>query len=184
LLQRYAAERPEQRDVAERIANLVRSHADCFDRTCRPGHITGSAWVTTPQRDRFLLVHHAKLEKWLQPGGHADGEHDVAGVALREAREESGIDALKLATCETRGGALPYDLDVHVIPARFDREGQLLEDAHEHHDVRFLILGDAAIEPCVSVESHAAGWFTADEVRSLTQEESVLRMLRRSLSEC
>lgn len=178
LLDRYADRYPGEHLVADRIRHLVQSHPDCFQRTCRPGHITASAWVTTPAGDRFLLVHHRKLGRWLQPGGHADGQTEVAQVALREAREESGLADLRLAADGLDG--LPLDLDVHIIPARYDAAGVLLEDAHEHHDVRFLIVGDGDATPTPSDESHAARWFTADELRQATSEESVLRLWRKA----
>jgi 8-oxo-dGTP pyrophosphatase MutT (NUDIX family) len=178
MLDRYEARYPSEHDVAARIRSLVREHADCFARTCRPGHVTASAWVTTPARDRVLLVHHRKLDRWLQPGGHADGQSDVPAAALREAVEESGLADLRLAD---NGAAMtPLDLDVHIIPSRYDAAGNLVEDAHEHHDVRFLIIADGELAPQVSDESHDVRWFTAEELLAVTDEESVLRMWRKA----
>ncbi|MGL4512931.1 MAG: NUDIX hydrolase [Lacipirellulaceae bacterium] len=171
MLAEYALRTPEEADVAERIAALVAGHADCFDRACRPGHVTGSAWIVSPPRDRVLLLHHRKLGRWLQPGGHADGDPDVARVALKEATEETGLASLRLLS------ATPIDLDVHVIPARRAPDGAPLDDQHEHHDVRFLVEADPAEPLAVNDESHAVRWFTPDEVRGLTQEWSVLRLL-------
>lgn len=178
LLDDYAARYPEERAVAERIRALVEAHVDCFDRTCRPGHITASAWVTTPARDRALLVHHRKLGRWLQPGGHADGQTDPAAVALREAEEETGLASLRLAA--TAGVVAPLDLDVHEIPARYDAMGRLVEDAHEHHDVRFLIVADGDLTPRLSEESNALLWFDETELLVATKEESVLRLWRKA----
>ena len=79
------------------------------------------------------------------------------------------------------GALLPFDLDVHHIPARYDGDGQLIEDAHEHHDIRFLLIAQAEQPILVSDESHDVGWFTPDEVLALTRDESVLRMLRKAL---
>ena len=180
MLDRYEQRYPQERAVAARIRALVEVHANCFDRVCRPGHVTASAWVTTPQRDRFLLVHHRKLGRWLQPGGHADGQADIPAAALREAIEESGLANLRLA--ENGSPLTPLDLDVHIIPASYDAAGELREDAHEHHDVRFLVLADGDLTPKVSVESHDVRWFTAEELQSVTDEESVLRMWRKSIA--
>jgi hypothetical protein len=72
---------------------------------------------------------------------------------------------------------MPLDLDVHDIPARYDAAGQLIEDAHEHHDVRFLLVARAGQSIHVSDESHEVAWFTTEEVLRVTDEESVLRML-------
>ncbi|HEX6961284.1 MAG TPA: NUDIX hydrolase [Lacipirellula sp.] len=179
MLDRYAARYPDECDVAERIRRLVVDHADCFDRVCRPGHVTASSWVTTPERDRVLLVHHRKLDRWLQPGGHADGQADIPAAALREAVEETGLGRLRLS--DDLAAVTPLDLDVHIIPARYDAEGALVEDAHEHHDVRFLVIAEGDLTPHVSDESHDVRWFTAEELLATTDEESVLRMWRKAV---
>jgi len=168
LIERYRAEWPDEAAVAERVRALVAAHPDCFERRCAPGHVTGSAFVVSPDLRRCLLVHHRKLDRWLQPGGHADGEGDLAAVALREAREETGLAGLSFATGS--GEPLPFDLDVHQIPALGG------EPAHEHHDVRFLLIADPAEPPRASDESHAARWFDLDE---LPAEESLARMARK-----
>jgi 8-oxo-dGTP pyrophosphatase MutT (NUDIX family) len=123
-------------------------------------------------------VHHRKLGRWLQPGGHADGQTDVAAVALRESMEETGLTNLTLDTSENE--ATPLDLDVHIIPARYDAAGRIIEDAHEHHDVRFLIVANDEAKPIVSDESHDVRWFTAEELHTATEEESVLRLWRKA----
>jgi 8-oxo-dGTP pyrophosphatase MutT (NUDIX family) len=178
MLDRYEARYPAERAVAERIRALVESHADCFERTCRPGHVTASAWVVAPGDDRAVLVHHRKLGRWLQPGGHCDGQSDLPAAALREAEEETGLPRLRLS--DPSPNATPLDLDVHVIPARYDAAGALIEDAHEHHDVRFLIVAHGDLAPQVSEESHAVRWFTPAELAAVTDEESVLRMARKA----
>lgn len=178
MLSRYEHRYPHEGAVVARIRSLIAAHVDCFDRTCRPGHVTASAWVTTPACDRFLLVHHRKLGRWLQPGGHTDGDADILSAALREAREETGLEDLRIVD----GGpkSTPLDLDVHEIPARYDADGALIEDAHEHHDVRVLIIAEGDLTPRASLESHAVGWFAPDELASVTNEESVLRMLHKT----
>ena len=102
--------------MVDRICRLVESHADCFDRTCRPGHITGAAWILSVDRRRALLTHHRKLDRWLQLGGHADGQWHIEEVALREAREESGLTHFDIVPIN--GVVMPFDVDVHEIPAR------------------------------------------------------------------
>lgn len=177
MLGRYESLYPQEGSVAARIRQLVESRADCFERSCRPGHVTASAWVTTPTRDRCLLVHHRKLNRWLQPGGHADGQTDVPAAALREAIEESGLTNLRLHHGDAT--VTPLDLDVHDIPARYDAVGNLVEEGHEHHDVRFLVIAHGDLSPQVSDESHDVRWFTAVELHAATHEESVLRLWRK-----
>jgi len=168
LLDRYRARHPGEAAVVDRIRALVEAHPDCFARSCAPGHVTGSAFVVSPDLRHCLLVHHRKLGCWLQPGGHADGDPDLAGVALREAREETGLARLRFAS--EAGQRLPFDLDVHDIPAFGG------EPAHEHHDVRFLLIADPLETPVASAESNAVRWFDREKLRDLGVDASLLRM--------
>ncbi len=178
LLTAYRDANPSEAGVADRILALVHSRPDCFDRACRPGHLTGSAWVVSPDGERHLLLHHRKLDKWLQPGGHADGQTDLAEVALREAMEETGLRSLRVVT--DAAGSAVLDLDVHDIPARYAPDGSPVEDGHEHHDVRFLLRAEADESLCLSEESRALRWCSPAEVAELTQEWSVLRLLEKA----
>jgi 8-oxo-dGTP pyrophosphatase MutT (NUDIX family) len=105
---------------------------------------------------------------WLQPGGHADGERDVRSVALREAREETGLASLLLATPGI------YDVDVHAIPARGD------EPAHAHYDVRFAFYAERAEVPCANSESHAVAWIAFDAIERFTIDDSVRRLIAKT----
>jgi 8-oxo-dGTP pyrophosphatase MutT (NUDIX family) len=175
LLRRLARHRevwPEDAERVARVVELVRAHERCLSRDCLPGHVTASAWIVTPDRQRCLLTHHGKLDRWLQLGGHADGEPHVHEVALREAREESGMQQFELVRHE--GEITPLDVDVHWIPPRRDEPG------HWHHDVRFLLIADPRQPLVRSEESHDLRWFAAEEVAGVTAEESVLRLARRA----
>ena len=147
---------------------FVEAHADCLLRTCIPGHLTGSAWIVSPDRARTLLTHHRKLDKWLQLGGHADGDPDLSAVALREAREESGLARLRLLANEL------FDVDRHWIPAR------RTEPAHWHYDLRFMIEADPAERLVVSSESKDLAWVEVARVTGLNPEESMARMVRKT----
>ncbi len=138
-----------------------------FCRTTLEGHVTAGAWIIDPDAETCVLVHHRKLDMWVQPGGHCDGDPDVAGAALREAREETGLKSLHL-----QDGI--FDVDAHNIPER----GK--EPAHIHYDIRFLVYGDARETPFISHESRDARWIALDRVSALTGEESVLRMVRKT----
>jgi 8-oxo-dGTP pyrophosphatase MutT (NUDIX family) len=179
MLTRYREAFPAEAPIVDRICRLVETHSNCFDRACRPGHITAAAWVLSTDRRRSLLAHHRKLDRWLQLGGHADGQWNVEQVALREAREESGLKHFDMVAID--GQMMPFDVDVHEIPARYDSSGRIIEDAHEHHDIRFLMIAHSENELAVSDESHEVAWFTPEEVLERTNEESILRMLRKAL---
>jgi 8-oxo-dGTP pyrophosphatase MutT (NUDIX family) len=162
-----AATAEESAAVAETIA-LAESHPDCLARSCRPGHLTGSAWIVSPDRRRTLLTLHRKLGKWLQLGGHADGDPDLLAVALREAREESGLSGLRVVDPRI------FDVDRHWIPARGAEPG------HWHHDLRFMIEADPADPLKISSESKALGWVEVAAVAGLNPEESMARMVRKT----
>jgi len=163
LLERYAKRYPNERGIAERFLALM-THPDAFQRTHLPGHITGSAFIVSEDSKRTLLVHHAKLNRWLQPGGHADGDTDVIRVARREGEEETGIMNLTLASADI------HDLDIHPIPARKDFPG------HDHYDVRFLFKASDREKIVISEESHDVKWVPFDDLESYNQEGSVLRL--------
>jgi 8-oxo-dGTP pyrophosphatase MutT (NUDIX family) len=171
LLRAHAARPLDAREAAMTAATIqfVEEHADCFLRTCVPGHLTGSAWIVNPDRTRTLLTHHRKLGKWLQLGGHADGDRDLLAVALREAREESGLTRLHPVSPE------PFDVDCHWIP---ERQG---EPAHWHHDLRFMIEADPDEALVVSSESNDLAWVEVARVTALNPEESMARMVRKTL---
>jgi 8-oxo-dGTP pyrophosphatase MutT (NUDIX family) len=157
-------------DTIALFRDFADSHADCCDRTCPPGHFTGSAWVVSADGERALLLHHRKLDRWLQPGGHADGDGDLASVALREAEEETGLPGLRIE------GAV-FDLDRHLIPARGS------EAAHYHYDVRFVVRAGGDEGFTVSEESHALRWLPVSEIAADPRaDESVRRMARKWLA--
>lgn len=158
----------EQAMTAATIA-FVEQHPDCFERSLLVGHITGSAWIVSQDRQQVLLIHHRKLDRWLQPGGHADGDPDVAAVALREAQEETGLSSLRLVK-DSNGKVPIFDVDIHTIPARGD------VPEHLHYDIRFLVEARAEEAFGFSDEIKNIQWFSADEAISYTDSDSVSRM--------
>jgi len=171
-LGQYVELYPEDRDRARAIVEFAESRPDCFLRSCVPGHITASAWVVSADHRSFLLTHHKKLNRWLQVGGHVDGEPEVFRAAMREAQEESGMSGL---TMRLLGGRpLPIDVDIHQIPAN------ATEPAHLHYDIRFLLVAPLGGQPRVSDESHDVSWFPVDQLDKVSDEESLLRLGRKA----
>lgn len=150
------------------LAFIEEHPLDAHLRTCLEGHLTASAILVDASATKVLLTHHKKLGRWLQLGGHCDGDADLARVALREATEESGIDGLGI-------DPVPIDVDVHVIPAR---EG---EPEHLHLDTRFLVRAPAGAVERASDESLELRWFDRDEARAIDTDDSVRRLLRIAL---
>jgi len=159
----YTDDEPDQQRLREEFLAVLSAHDDALSRTGRPDHLTASALVLSPDADRVLLDLHRKVGRWLQFGGHVElGDPDLAGTALREAREESGIDALSLVS--TR----PVRLDRHPAPCSPGR-------ARDHLDVQFVAVASPDARPRASAESHDVRWFpvralpepTDDSVRVL-----------------
>src|ERR1700760_3033979 len=95
------------------IMALIRDYpAECAHRSLLHGHLTGSSWILNESRTHALMTHHRQLNRWLQLGGHADGDLDLQRVATREAQEESGLKSVRCVS------SIPYDVDVHTIPAK------------------------------------------------------------------
>lgn len=171
LLEKLVAYHPIDNHEAMMVARLrsfVETQSDCFERTLQIGHITGSAWVVDRERTQALLTRHRKLNKWLQLGGHADGDSDILRVALREAQEESGLATIRAVSTAV------YDIDIHVIPARGS------EPEHLHYDVRFLLEADRTGPLLASRESRSLAWTSLSKIAGLNPEESMRRMVAKT----
>ncbi|RVU86440.1 NUDIX domain-containing protein [Leucothrix sargassi] len=169
LLADYRVRYPSEAATVERLQQFVTDNADCFERHLLIGHVTGSAWVVNQAGTHTLLTHHKKLDRWLQLGGHADGESDILKAALKEVDEESG-----LATFEPVSDAL-FDIDIHAIPARG------AEPEHFHYDVRFAVKAVGSDDYSVSDESHDLQWVDITKLDAYTDEPSMLRMAEKWL---
>ena len=156
----------------ERIRRLLETREQPFDRDgFDPGHITASGFVTDRTRARLLLIHHRRLDIWIQPGGHVDpSDAGVDAAARREIAEETGLTDLEVVP----PGVI--DVDVHRYPARPGGD-----PAHQHFDIRFgYIALEGRLDP--NDEVHAARWVAASDLPGLGVDESVLRPARKLLA--
>lgn len=144
------------------VLDFVDRHPDALHRACQEGHLTGSAWIVDDTAARALLMLHTKLGLWLQPGGHADGDANLAAVALREASEETGITGLAVHP-------RPIDVDVHQVAPPG-------EPAHLHLDVRYLVVAPRGAVLAANHESRDLRWVRPDEVHGLVSDESTARL--------
>lgn len=149
------------------ILEFVDAHDDALHRTCHLGHLTGSALVVDVTGEHVLLLFHTKLQRWLQPGGHCDGDANLAAVALREATEESGIDGLRVHP-------VAIDLDVH----RVDPPG---DGPHLHLDARFLVVAPSGAQPQGNHESEAIRWVAPADLGDFDVDSGTVRMVRHGL---
>jgi 8-oxo-dGTP pyrophosphatase MutT (NUDIX family) len=170
-LRRYRGRWPEEAVVVDLFGELLDADGiDPFTRERLTGHFTASCLLVDGTGERVLLTHHRKLERWLQLGGHADGDRDLARVALREAEEESGLTGLTVE-------AEIFDLDRHWIPERGDVPG------HWHYDARYVVRAGGNENYVVSDESHDLEWRAIGIVAEDPQaDESLRRMARKWLA--
>jgi len=172
LLQNHKAyNETEQKMTAETIA-FIKKHPEtenpnCFDRALSVGHITASAWITDSNVEQALFTHHKKLGKWLQLGGHCDGNPNVQEVALTEAQEESGLTNFQLKQANI------FDVDIHLIPAHKTTA------AHYHYDIRFWLIADANTPLQISNESKDLKWLPIDAIEEYNKEASIMRMVKK-----
>ncbi|MCC5952369.1 MAG: NUDIX domain-containing protein [Acidimicrobiia bacterium] len=156
----------EQERLRAEFAALAALGPAALDRSTRPAHLTASVVVVDQHELRLLVLHHTKLARWLQPGGHADGDTDLVAVATREMVEETGLVGAEVLVPAIH-------LDVHEVrPPR--------EDPHLHFDVRF-----AAVAPSTALranhESTAQRWVTPPELVALGADPGLLVAAARAL---
>ena len=153
-----------EQEALQRVSGLLDEHgAALADRTTAPGHLTGSALVLDPADGSILLLLHTKLRRWLQPGGHADGDHELAGVALREATEETGIEGLRVLVPAV-------DLDIHEVD-----HGDPL-GPHLHLDLRFVVVTPAGATVESNHESLDHRWVAPADLAGFVDEEGIVRL--------
>lgn len=177
----------DEYETINKFIRFLQKDSNCFNRNNKFGHFTASSIVLNCERTHVLLTHHKKLKKWLQLGGHADGDSFLQRVAFREAVEESSIENLKIINASfdkinksnnlivkelLTTNILPIDIDIHVIPETEK------EPEHFHYDVRFLFIA-MTNQYVISHESIDLKWVDLAHVSNYTQEESTLRQINK-----
>lgn len=167
LLDEYHPVAPEEIQFKNQMLDFIQKYENCFERSLEIGHITASSWLLNKDRSKALLMHHAKLNKWFQLGGHCDGNPDTLAVALKEAQEESGIEGIAPVSTKI------FDIDIHLIPANPK------EKEHYHYDVRFLLAVTSDEQLIQNRESKELRWIGKNLLELPTESRSVVRMFEK-----
>jgi len=164
LLNRYTPQAAEEQVFKRDMIAFINQHDQCFERSLEIGHITGSAWLLSKDRSKALLMHHTKLDRWFQLGGHSDGNPDTLAVAIKETQEESGIKSIIPLSRDI------FDIDIHLIPAT------VKEKEHYHYDVRFLLGVDSDEVVVQNPESKELRWIGKNKCELPSTTPSIVRM--------
>ncbi len=174
-LKHYKTPFQEEENFVQQTIAFIENNVNAFERQNLSGHVNGSAWVLSKDGKKSLLNFHKKLNRWLQFGGHSDGNPDTWAVALREAVEETGIHDIDFVMMDI------FDVDVHVIPENIKKN----EPEHLHYDIRFLLKAGSD-KFVVSEESKLLKWVNNDEIPALYERgeinHSMYRMYKKLLS--
>lgn len=168
----------ESKNHAAQIARFVASEQRPWSRDTLAGHMTASAWVLDRTHTHAAMIHHRKLDRWLQPGGHVeDGDASWWAASQREVSEEIGLTQFLAQDDDSH----LFDVDVHAIPARGD------VPTHFHYDIRFLFVADIDATGGLALElnadeAHDCRWFSLIELANdPTLEPSIRRMVELSI---
>ncbi len=168
LIEYHPFDEDEKQDTQKTIAFLQREPR-AFERECLRGHVTGSAFVVDEGGTYLLLTHHRKLGKWIQLGGHCDGNEDTLAVARQEVMEEAGLKKIK-----TRDGV--FDIQIQDIPSYKE------VPKHLHYDIRYLFVADKSAKLSrQEIESKELRWVSIDDLEKWWSNPNTLKRIRAKL---
>lgn len=168
-LKKYKAYDDQERTSVKRTIAFLEEEPRAFERECLRGHLTASAYVVDESGKYLLLTHHIKLDKWVQLGGHCDGDEDVLAVAKREVSEESGLTGYVV-----QDGI--FDIDVHKIPEYKS------VPPHEHYDIRYIFVTSKSSKLLrQEIESKELRWIPIDELEEFWKDTYKISRIRAKL---
>lgn len=172
LLQNHSPTSEEEITYKDRTLYFVAENKNFFSRENLKGHITGSAWILSPDSRQVLLIHHARLDKWFQPGGHTEKQDPtIYHIAFREAMEETGLKSISPLSPNI------FDVDIHIIPEK----GNVPE--HLHYDIRFVFKATDKIVSMEEKEIKGIKWIDLEYLINANKiEKSLQRMALKSIN--
>ena len=168
IIKTYRPINPAQKEIQDKFILFIENNPDCLLRSNLKGHLTASAFVMDLKTQQVLLIHHKKLDKWLQPGGHCDGDADLLRVAIKEVFEETGLKI------QANGQSIK-GLDIHIIP-----EYKGIPE-HKHYDVRYIFESDSSLPLIQNHETTGIQWINLEDLKDFINDETVLLMLDKEL---
>lgn len=167
-IRNYKPKKKSEIKYKKQIINFLINNKDNYLRTNPNGHLTASAWIINFAENKVLLHYHQALNKWIQLGGHLENNELTREAALREAKEESGLNSLSFLDKNI------FDIDVHKIPEYKNK------CEHYHYDLRYILKADINEKLKISKESIKLKWIDLNKVINYLHEESILRMVRKT----
>ena len=165
----------EERDKVL-ILRFLEEHENAFLRSNKTAHMTASSWIVNPARDRVLMIYHKIYDSWSWTGGHADGDEDLLAVALREAREETGVEHISPVSPEI------YSLEIVTVDGH-EKRGEYVS-SHLHMNVTYLLRADDRdpLRICED-ENSGVGWFRLDEALTASTEPWFVKRIYQKLND-
>ena len=175
-IENYRPCNEQERHDKDVILSFIDNNGDAFLRSNLIAHMTASAWVVNPARDRVLMVYHRIYDSWSWTGGHADGETDLLSVAMREVREETGVDKLRVLYDGI------YSLEVLTVDGH-EKRGEYVP-SHLHLNVTYLLEADDSEELRVCEEENSGvAWFSLEEALKASSEPWFVERIYKKLNE-
>lgn len=171
-IERYSPAGEQERQDARMMRRYAEIFPDVLSRTNETAHFTASAWIVSPDRSRVLMIYHNIYNSWSWTGGHADGQDDPLAVAIREAREETGLAHIRPAGDEL------LSLEILTVKAHVKRGKYVVP--HLHLNLTYLLEADDAdaihIKPD---ENSGVKWFAPEDALSACTEPEMLPIYRK-----
>lgn len=164
----------EEKDK-ELFLEFIVNNESCLLRDNEAGHITVSAWIVNENRDKVLFCYHNIYDSWSWVGGHADGEENLLSVALKEAREETGVTAKPVSD-------MIFSLEILPVAEHF-RKGKRVS-AHTHYNVTFLVEADENAVLSENLEENSGVmWIKKEDIPYKSSEAWMIENVYKKLIE-
>ena len=173
-LQQYTPYCEQEENDKRSILRLASVFDDLYTRENETGHLTASAWIVNPDRTKVLMIYHNIYRSWAWTGGHADGESDLLAVALREAKEETGVTHIRPVDDDI------FSLEIMTVDGH-EKRGKYVS-SHLHYNVTYLLEAEESDELHIRPEENSGvRWFTPEEALEASTEPWMVERIYKKL---